>query len=635
MIHATDLSAVGSAALGLVQRRFPVHPLRPGTKRPATSHGFKDATLDPEQIRRWWTYNPDYGIGIATGHGFWVLDEDEPGATDGLELPETLAARTPSGGRHFYFLGSDVKCTARRIPGCDTKGWGGYVVAPPTPGYEWLADFESICEPPENLVALLSRKDRPEKNGAPLEPASLPYAHVARDGELAMVRTAEPGSRNTTLNKAAFSLGQLSPPLEPETTMQALIGAGMDTGLSEREATKTALSGFEAGQQSPRQCPAGTPTSAGSSSVILTRMSDVEREDVEFLWEPYLPKGKLVLFEGDPGCFKTFGALDVAARITTGRAMPGADHGAEPANVIYMTAEDGLADTIRGRLDDAGADPARVYALEGLKTTDPKTGRQREVPITLQNVAELREAMRRVRPAMVVVDPLQAYLGSDMDYYRANEVRPVLAECAKLAQEFGCVFVLIRHITKSAKDKAIHRGMGSIDFSAAARSVVLFGADPADETARVMAHVKSSLAAFGQSRLFTMEDLGRRRVRLRWEGTTPLRAADLLGPERRTRATPKLDRAKALLTQGLASGPRPTSVVLDIAEGLGISERTLKRAQRELEVVSERVGSVGQEGSWQLRLPDFEPPRHMDMADGSLSEALPKDANKPIRGEAK
>ena len=233
--------------------KHPVGPLVP--------RGCKDATTDEHKIREWWGNGQEYGVAVATGYGFWVLDEDEPNAADAFKPPRTLTARTPSGGRHFYFLGDGMRNTAKRVPGCDTRGEGGYVVVPPTPGYEWIDECD-IVQPPEELMRVLA-KPRPRTGGKPAA-----YAERALANEIAKVHGASQGERNDTLNRAAFNLGQLSPPLEAEPTLQALIGAALAAGLSEPETVRTAQGAFSAGQESPRASRAASDTEIAPPSPL-------------------------------------------------------------------------------------------------------------------------------------------------------------------------------------------------------------------------------------------------------------------------------------------------------------------------------------------------------------------------------
>jgi hypothetical protein len=318
---------------------------------------------------------------------------------------------------------------------------------------------------------------------------------------------------------------------------------------------------------------------------VIVRLSDVEPQEVRWLWKPYIPLGKLTILEGDPGVGKTWLALQIAAILSTGRPFPCANcvpnvwH--EPSNVVYLTAEDGLADTLRPRLDKAGADVSKVNAL-----TAYRNGEENNC-VTLKDVDVIDTTLQQVKPALVVIDPLQAYLGAGVDMHRANEVRPVLAGLAALAEKYRCAVLCIRHLGKGQKDRAVYRGLGSIDFSAAARSVLLVGEDPNDESKKVLAHSKSSLAPKGVSLSFEL-----RSDKLFWCGTSDLSADALLAPPKGEEEKSAFEEAGDFLKQVLTNGPKPAYEVLREAEGLGISERTLKRAKAAIGVVSIKDGEL-------------------------------------------
>ena len=207
-------------------------------------------------------------------------------------------------------------------------------------------------------------------------------------------------------------------------------------------------------------------------------LATVQPEPVSWLWEPYIPRRKLTLVEGDPGMGKTWLMLQIAASVSQGYGLPGQDGKPQVKQdqgqpVLYLSAEDGLADTLRPRLDAAGADCTKIHALTGWRAQDGEavtTG-----SITLADLPVIQTAMADYRPALVIIDPLQAYLGAKTDMYRANEVRPILAALVLLAEQYNCAIVCVRHLSKAPYSRAIYRGLGSIDFTAAARSVLLVG----------------------------------------------------------------------------------------------------------------------------------------------------------------
>jgi hypothetical protein len=327
---------------------------------------------------------------------------------------------------------------------------------------------------------------------------------------------------------------------------------------------------------------------------VLVRMADVEPETVEFLWVPYLPKRKLALLEGDPGLGKTYLALAIAAAVSRGFPLPGIDgvHGGRlPANVVYLTAEDGLGDTLRPRLDGTGADLNRIFVLDGRRDVEGRV-----VPVTLEDLDVLESAVSKVRPELVVVDPIQGFLGAGIDMYRANEVRPLLAGLARLAERFGFAALLIRHLRKSVADRSVHRGLGSIDFSAAARSIILVGEDPANDGRRILAHHKSNLAKAGPSLGFEILE-----GRFRWAGLSDLKADDLLASRGPGGTSPRQE-AESFLQDALAAGPGFVTEIGKEAQALGIAHRTLLRAKSALGVEAKKVG-FGRHGKWQWRLP--------------------------------
>ncbi|BAF61058.1 MAG: AAA family ATPase [Pelotomaculum sp.] len=284
---------------------------------------------------------------------------------------------------------------------------------------------------------------------------------------------------------------------------------------------------------------------AGKTKPVIVRLAEVEPEEVAWLWEPYIPLGKLTILEGDPGVGKTWLALQLAAIVSRGDPFPGLDgvprERREPANVVYLSAEDGLADTLRPRLDKAGADVNRVYALTGWE------GKSKTGSITLLALDVIETALQQVKPALVVVDPLQAYLGAGVDMHRANEVRPVLAGLAALAERYKCAALCIRHLGKSQQDRAIYRGLGSIDFAAAARSILLVGQHPDDEHRRVLAQSKNSLAAKGVSIAFELREDG-----FFWCGLSDITVEALLAVPRSEEEKSAVDEAAGFLREALA-----------------------------------------------------------------------------------
>ena len=300
-------------------------------------------------------------------------------------------------------------------------------------------------------------------------------------------------------------------------------------------------------------------------TVKIIRMSDVELTPVKWLWKPYLPFGKLSVLQGNPGEGKTYFAMHLAAACTNGKLLPNMER-MEPFNVIYQTAEDGLGDTVKPRLIEAGADLDRVLVID-----------DSEVQLTLSD-ERIEKAIIENNARLVIIDPIQAYLGADVDMNRANEVRPIFMRLGQVAQRTGCAILLIGHLNKAAGMQSLQRGLGSIDIAAAVRSVMFIGKLKHDPTMRILTHEKSSLAPPGVSLAFSLGDEGG----FRWVGEYDITADEMLSgiePQRET----KTQQAKDLICALLAGGKQVLSEDIDKAAlERGIPGRTVRDAKREL-----------------------------------------------------
>ena len=300
-------------------------------------------------------------------------------------------------------------------------------------------------------------------------------------------------------------------------------------------------------------------------TVKIIRMSDVELTPVEWLWKPYLPFGKLSVLQGNPGEGKTYFAMHLAAACTNGKLLPNMER-MEPFNVIYQTAEDGLGDTVKPRLIEAGADLDRVLVID-----------DSDVQLTLSD-ERIEKAIIENNAKLVIIDPIQAYLGADVDMNRANEVRPIFMRLGQVAQRTGCAILLIGHLNKAAGMQSLQRGLGSIDIAAAVRSVMFIGKLKHDPTMRILTHEKSSLAPPGASLAFSLGDEGG----FRWVGEYDITADEMLSgiePQRET----KTQQAKDLICNLLAGGKQVFSEDIDKAAlERGIPGRTVRDAKREL-----------------------------------------------------
>ncbi|HCX06338.1 MAG TPA: hypothetical protein DHU67_06315 [Clostridium sp.] len=230
----------------------------------------------------------------------------------------------------------------------------------------------------------------------------------------------------------------------------------------------------------------------------LIHMEDVVSKEVEWLWYPYIPYGKITIVEGDPGEGKTTLVLKLAAALSMGLPLPCDDYKEyEPIHIIYQTAEDGIEDTIKPRLEKAGADCSMIRVID---ETD------KELSMTDDR---LEQAIIETGARLIILDSIQAYIGATVDMHRANEIRPVLKHLGIIAEKHNCAIILIGHMNKASGSKSTYRGLGSIDIQATARSVLLVARLRDKPNIRIMAHDKSSLAPAGDAIGFEMtEDNG-------------------------------------------------------------------------------------------------------------------------------
>jgi putative DNA primase/helicase len=322
---------------------------------------------------------------------------------------------------------------------------------------------------------------------------------------------------------------------------------------------------------------------------VIVTLADVRAEPVMWIWDGRIAAGKLALLVGDPGLGKSWITLDIAARVSSGNAWPDGSQATTPANVLLLSAEDGLADTIRPRLDRLGADVTRVHHLAVLRAGD------RERAVQLSDTSALERAIVQTGARVVIIDPISAYLGQT-DSHRDSEVRGLMAPLASVADKTGVAVLGVMHLAKSAQRPAIYRAVGSIAFAAAARIVLAVAADPNVEGRRFLAPIKSNLSASPLALAYTLED-----GRLSWEAkpVTDLDVDSLLSgpaPDRNERGE-----TDAWLRQLLVDGPVESREIEREAKQVGIARRSLFRAKTRLGVKAARVG-FGRNGKWYWRL---------------------------------
>lgn len=309
----------------------------------------------------------------------------------------------------------------------------------------------------------------------------------------------------------------------------------------------------------------------------LINMEDVKCENVEWLWYPFIPYGKITIIQGDPGEGKTTLVLQIIAKLTKGDTIINGE-GKEPINIIYQTAEDGLSDTIKPRLVSANADCSKVLVID-----------DKEAPLTMLDV-RLEKAIAETGARLVVLDPIQGFLGADVDMHRANEIRPVMKHIAEIAEKYRCAVILVGHMNKCNVGKSAYRGLGSIDFQAAARSVLIVGRIKNEPEIRVVCQIKNSLAPEAKSIAFRLNE----KNGFEWIGECDVKADELLCG---TAKGMKQKTAIHFLEDTLSKGKMAQTKIAELAEEKGISNKTLRNAKKSLDI---KASKIGNQWYWEL-----------------------------------
>jgi len=314
----------------------------------------------------------------------------------------------------------------------------------------------------------------------------------------------------------------------------------------------------------------------------LKRLSDVVPEEIEWLWYPRIPYGHITMLEGDPGEGKSFLTQALATATTLGHGLPTLleRETLPPGNALFFSAEDHLPSIVQPRLSAMGADLDRVFFWDDLLQLDD------------EGLTVIRSTAIETAARLIIIDPIVAYLPSDLDMHKANEVRGVLKKLAVIAEELHLAIVLVRHLSKGSASKALYRGQGSIDFTAASRSALMAGHDPDDPDAHALAQVKTNLGPTADPVGYSIEN-----GVFRWLDATTVTVGQMLKSEGTGTAK---DEARTFLKELLRMGPMSATEVKSEGEGAGISAITLRRAQESLKIKPYKDNF---KGGWMWALP--------------------------------
>ena len=583
-------------------RVFPVHGIRddrctcgrldcsePG-KHPRITNWPNAATSDPVRIRAWWADWPDANIGGTTDKQF-ALDVDP--ANGGVEslarleaqhgaLPPTWRTETGSGGAHRFFPqpadGPPLRNSAGVLgPGLDTRGEGGYVVLPPSRHvsgrrYRWTT-MGLIALAPAWLLSLLRQ------------------APASGDGPSTVPEVIREGMRNSELYRLARALKAKG--LSHRMIRTVLVNVNREQCEPPLSLHEVAAIAAHAALQPDR--PEFTAAQPGARTVSL---ATIRAESVAWLWPGRLALGKLTLIIGDPDVGKSLLTMDVAARLSMGSPWP--DGGAAPqGTTLLLTAEDGLADTVRPRVEALGGDATRIFALEAVR----QGGQDRLFSLSA-DLGALEAECQRLRPLCVIFDPLSAYFGAKGDTWKDSDVRRVLSPLIQLATREQVAVLGLMHLTKAADRRAIARGLGSIAFVASGRIVLAVGRDPNEPDRRLLAPVKANLSTPPAVLAFSIEETHLAcgpQPRIIWQrgSVAGVDAEQVLTGPRPPEERAAREEAVEFLTELFAAETAIESTIIEqAAKSHGIPHRALTAAKRQLGVRSERRGGLGKDGHW-------------------------------------
>jgi AAA domain/Bifunctional DNA primase/polymerase, N-terminal len=615
-------------------------------KHPRTPKGFLDATDNLSQIIAWWKQWPTASIGMPCRMNNRLVVDVDPrhGGVESFAKLEAACGpivspwtyESGSGGQHRHFLdpgGALQSKLPKQFPGIDFKS-EGYVILPPSSHasggrYHLTADSE-LSQPvpamPEAVLALLTKTAavngsvKNTNTAVKIETIASESA-AEKAGRLLAPYWPVNGSglRDDFVGALTGGLGRK---YADDALVLDVIRAAAEASPEEDEvekrvdfATRTLMklrggepqvtgwpSAFELGQsglidvlpavEAALSGAAEQIAAGGATHTAFVPLSSIEMKPVPWLWPGYLPSGAVTLLVGDPGKGKTLSALDIAARVSTGKPWPdGVPNTVEPSDVLILSAEDSSAYTIRPRLQAAGADVDRVYvrsnesgaALTGLSLTN--------------DLSWLEAALDRTAARLIIVDPLSAYMPG-IDTFRDNDVRSALAPFVALAERRDVVVIAIIHMNKNNERSALQRVLGSTAFSALARAVYVVvpdpdalapGVDPKDQNRRFFLSLKMNVAKQPRGLAFrvagveteTPERLRIPTARAEWEsGTVDAQADDVLRQLNKP-AKVNAKEIEAELREMLKDGP---VLAKDIGEHFGKNERTLRRYR-------ERIGS--------------------------------------------
>jgi len=651
------------AALALATMNLHVFPCTPD-KKPTVAAWEQNATDNTLKIEATWQSSPHLLPGLPVGaHGLVVIDCDMKNGKDGvaafhslcaahsIDLSGAFVVETPSTGLHFYWRSeTPYGNSPGSLPaGIDVRGKGGYVIAPGATlpdgrAYKLVhGTWDAVPALPDALAAFL----RPKMNSGVTSATHAPqnatereraYAAQALEDEVSKLEALGLGDgRNHALNVAAHSMGTMCGAgwIDPVAITQALLNAASANGHTskhgEQQTIKTIESGLNAGMAKPRESLAcvpnidisgmvangiaaykashsakhqNKPEATSKRSVTLVQCSTIEAKPITWLWNGFIPQGKLTLLAGAGGTGKSTLAFSFAGTVSNSGTWPDGSQCNAAANVLIWSSEDDAADTIVPRLMAVGANLQRCGIISG---AIDESGLRCPFDAA-RDMARLREAINHIGGiSLLIIDPIVTAVTGDM--HKANDVRRDLQPIIDFAAETNCAVFGITHFAKGTAGKnSAERVIGSQAFAALAR-MVLVAAKEEDSQNRVFTRAKSNNSVDTGGFSYTIEagtlPSGIEATRIAWGAILEGSSREILSTVEEPEAddTSKIGQAKRFILEALSTGPVESKELAKTArEGFGISERTLRRAGEALGIKPKHEPLWGGKWSWALPL---------------------------------
>ncbi|MDO8514224.1 MAG: bifunctional DNA primase/polymerase [bacterium] len=630
-----------TAALKYDAAGFSVIPVRPRDKAPLPVgwQRYSTARSTKEEIERWWKDTPNANVGIALGHAngtdgryLFVVDQDvlkdekrmpilnadgsfkQKGDMSGC--PATVSQTTGSGGKQFFYWAPKGYAVGNSKPRplIDVKGFAGQVLVPPSihpdTGKEYTWDIDELSRdliaefPQDALDALLGEKAT--SASSTLLPISkvlggVPIGQGLRHMGIAQVaghllrgaRTPE-AIELARLSLYTWDKEKNKSPERWEERKRELDNT-FDSILK-RETTKQ--------ESEPRKWIDSKPSHA--SKPIFSSYADIKTSPIDWLWEERIAIGKLTMIVGDPGLGKSsITTGTIAATVSKGGSWPVDNTQSPLGDVILLSAEDDAADTVKPRLEAAGADCTRVHTLQAVRDVNPNGSSSERMFSLKRDIAALEEMLDTLpKCKVVIVDPISAYL-DDTDSHRNAAVRGLLAPLAALAVKHKVAIIVVDHLNKnSGEHNSLYRAGGSLGFVAAARAVYLVAKDKENPERRLMVPIKNNIAKENTALAYTVTGAPNGAAVIVWEAD-PVRitANEILGSMESEEQRSDTDWAVIVLRQVLFAGPLPAKQVFTECKQAGLGEKQVRRAGKKLGINPKKIGF---NQGWTWALPDRE-----------------------------